>query len=67
MGIKTLAKEMSFTHFGNPLNPSMHWSHLLPLKFFDLQEHCPFSMWQLVPLDPSRLQSQSVKKKQYTV
>ena len=51
-------------HFGNPYNPSTHFSHLMP-KMFDLQEHCPFPLSHLVSLDPSGLQSQTVKIKQY--
>ena len=49
----------SFSQFGNPENPSTQSLHLMP-KMFDLQEHCPFSLSHLIPLDPSGLQLHSM-------
>ena len=44
-------------HSGNPVKPSAHWSHLIPM-IEDLQEHFPLES-QSWSTDPSTLHSQA--------
>ena len=41
-------------HSGNPVKPSAHLSHLIPITLEDLQEHFPFKS-QVWSTDPSTL------------